>query len=68
MVKNIPLESLNLQFDEFSQAIEKSLPIMKKIFVNDLVIPEFESFCENVKVLYQNLKDNFDGEVSNKVL
>ena len=40
-----------------------NLPLVTKIFRNDLVIPEFETFCQNVTSLYEKLKTNFDGEV-----
>ena len=59
---NVSLESLNLTFDQFKQIIDGNLPLIVKIFRNELVIPEFEGFTENVKTLYDKLKSNFKGE------
>jgi len=60
--KNAPLESVNLDYDQFKHVIMGNLPLVTKIFRNDLVIPEFETFCQNVTSLYDKLKTNFDGE------
>jgi len=60
--KNAPLESVNLDFEQFKHVIMGNLPLVTKIFRNDLVIPEFETFCQNVTSLYDKLKTNFDGE------
>ncbi len=38
--------------------------MITKVMRNDLVIPEFESFCETVTELYQKLKPNMGGNVS----
>ena len=61
--KNAPLESIYLDYDQFKHVIMGNLPLVTKIFRNDLVIPEFETFCQNVTSLYEKLKTNFDGEV-----
>jgi len=60
--KNAPLESIYLDYDQFKHVIMGNLPLVTKIFRNDLVIPEFETFCQNVTSLYEKLKTNFDGE------
>ena len=65
---NVSLEALNLAYDEFKDVLSGNLPLLVKIFRNDLVIPEFETFCDNVAMLYQKLKDNFTGEVSQSSL
>ena len=62
--QNISLETLNLDLDQFKFVLSGNLPLLIKIFRNDLVIPEFASFCESVTTLYQKLKNNFNGEVS----
>jgi hypothetical protein len=62
--QNISLETLNLDLDQFKFVLSGNLPLLIKIFRNDLVIPEFASFCESVTTLYQKLKNNFTGEVS----
>merc|ERR1719266_1460338 len=59
---NASLESITLTFDQFKSVIELNLPFIVKIFRNDLVIPEFQTFCDSVTTLYTNLKDNFNGE------
>merc|ERR1719266_207775 len=59
---NASLESLNLEYEQFCQVLAGNLPLLVKIFRNDLVIPEFQTFCDSVTTLYNNLKDNFDGE------
>ena len=64
---NISLETLNLDFQQFKFVLSGNLPLLIKIFRNDLIIPEFASFCESVTSLYQKLKDNFNGEVSTLV-
>eukprot|EP00095_Tigriopus_kingsejongensis_P004238 maker-scaffold711_size108467-snap-gene-0.23 protein:Tk04238 transcript:maker-scaffold711_size108467-snap-gene-0.23-mRNA-1 annotation:"glutaminase kidney mitochondrial-like isoform x5" len=56
------LENLNLDFDQFRHAVSANLPLIAKIFRNDLVIPEFENFCHSVTLLYEKLKDNDDGK------
>ena len=58
------LESLNLNFEQFREVLAGNLPLLVKIFRNDLVIPEFSTFCESATTLYKKLKDNFNGEVS----
>ena len=60
---NSALETLNLDFDQFKTVMSGNLPLLVKIFRNDLIIPEFGSFCESVTTLYQKLKKNFDGAV-----
>lgn len=60
---NVSLESLNLTFEQFKTCLEGNLPLIVKIFRNELVIPEFETFTDNVRNLYDALKDNFNGEV-----
>jgi len=60
--QNISLETLNLDLDQFKFVLSGNLPLLIKIFRNDLVIPEFASFCESVTTLYQKLKNNFTGE------
>ena len=62
--QNVSLETLNLDLDQFKFVLSGNLPLLIKIFRNDLVIPEFASFCESVTTLYQKLKNNFNGEVS----
>ena len=62
--QNISLETLNLDLEQFKFVLSGNLPLLIKIFRNDLVIPEFASFCESVTTLYQKLKNNFNGEVS----
>ncbi len=52
-----------LDFDQFRDVLSGNLPLLTKIFRNELVIPEFETFCQNVTRLYDKFKDNFDGEV-----
>ena len=61
---NASLESITLTFEQFRSVIELNLPLVVKIFRNDLVIPEFDHFCEEVRKLYDTLKTNMDGEVS----
>ena len=60
------MESITLTFDQFKSVIELNLPFIVKVFRNDLVIPEFDQFCDQVRVLYNDLKNNMDGSVSKK--
>ena len=53
----------HLDFHQFRQVLAGNLPLLVKIFRNDLIIPEFSTFCDNVTRLYKKLKDNFNGEV-----
>jgi len=55
------LESITLTFDQFKSVIELNLPFIVKVFRNDLVIPEFDQFCDQVRCLYNDLKNNMDG-------
>jgi len=58
---NVSLETLNLNFEQFKDVLLGNLPLLVKIFRNDLIVPEFATFCESVTTLYNKLKDNFDG-------
>ena len=60
---NVSLETLNLNFEQFKDVLSGNLPLLVKIFRNDLIVPEFATFCESVTTLYNKLKDNFNGEV-----
>ena len=60
------LESITLTFEQFKSVIELNLPFIVKVFRNDLVIPEFDQFCDQVRVLYNDLKTNMDGSVSER--
>lgn len=57
----VNLENLNLNFEQFKDVLSGNLPLIMKIFRNELIIPEFESFCENVTRLYNKHKENFGG-------
>ena len=61
---NVCLENIDLNFGQFQEVLSCNLPLLMQIFRNELIIPEFENFCESVTTLYHKLKDNFDGEVS----
>ena len=63
--KNIQLDNLNLDFEQFNEVISASenLPLLTKIFRNEMIIPEFSTFCESITMLYHKLRNNFDGEV-----
>ena len=50
-------------FSQFCEVVEVKLPLLLKILRNDLVIPEFSSFCNKVTELYNNQRNNFSGEV-----
>ena len=65
---NVSLETLNLNFEQFKDVLSGNLPLLVKIFRNDLIVPEFATFCESVTTLYNKLKDNFNGEVRTKNL
>ena len=56
------LESLDLNFEQFKDVLQVDLPLIAKIFKNDLIIPEFDDFCETVTHLYHKTKANYDGE------
>ena len=60
---NQTLESVTMDRAQFKHVLAANLPLISKIFRNDLVIPEFQSFCDNVKALYDKHKDNFGGAV-----
>ena len=60
------LESILLDFAQFRDVLSANLPLITKIFQNDLVIPEFEIFCKSVTNLYEKLKDNFNGAVGDQ--
>ena len=59
---NVSLETLDLTFEQFKDVLGGNLPLLVKIFRNDMVIPEFGTFCDSVTTLYHKLKDNFKGE------
>ena len=61
--KELKFYEINLNIDEFQEVTSGSIDLLAKIFRNDLIIPEFSTFCDSIKMLYQKLKDNFDGEV-----
>ncbi len=55
--------SLSLDFEQFRDVLSGNLPLISKIFRNDLVIPEFEALRKNVTALYNKIKENYKGEV-----
>jgi len=56
-----PLENITLDYDQFEEVLSGNLPLLTKIFRNDMVIPEWESFTSNVTRLYEKFRNNFDG-------
>ena len=50
-------------FQQFKTVISGNAPLITKVMRNDLVIPEFERFCETVTELFQKLKNNMGGHV-----
>ena len=60
---NSNLESVCLTLDQLKEVVAGYVPLLAKIFQNNLIIPEFATFCDTVKILYNKLADNFDGEV-----
>ena len=61
---NSPLESVCLTLEQLKEVVAGYVPLLAKIFQNNLIIPEFDTFCETVKMLYSKLADNFEGEVT----
>ncbi len=56
------LDSVSLDFEQFRHVVNGNPGFLAKVFRNDLIVPDFEAFCENVTLLYDKLKDNMDGE------
>ena len=56
------LEDMALNLDQFKKVAFCNLPLLVKIFSNQMVIPEFEEFCDTITALYDKQKENFDGE------
>ena len=66
--KAINFHKINLNFEQFHEIVSESVPLLKTIFKNDLIIPEFSTFCESIGILYHKLKHNFDGKVKSNCL
>ena len=62
---NATLESVTLTLEQLKEVINGYVPLLTKVFQNELIIPEFGAFCENVKTLYYKCANNFGGEVRN---
>ena len=60
---NATLESVTLTLDELKEVVSGYIPLLAQIFQNNLVIPEFATFCESVKHLFYKLADNYRGKV-----
>ena len=60
---NSTLESVCLSLEQLKEVVIGYVPLLTKIFCNNLIIPEFQTFCDTVKRLYNQLADNFEGEV-----
>ena len=60
---NSTLESVCLSLEQLKEVVIGYVPLLTKIFCNNLIIPEFQTFCDAVKRLYNQLADNFEGEV-----
>ena len=61
---NATLESVTLNLEQLREVVVGYVPLLAKIFQNNLVIPEFNNFCDSVKHLFYKLQDNFGGNVS----
>ncbi|ESN99005.1 hypothetical protein HELRODRAFT_155932 [Helobdella robusta] len=53
-----------LNFDEFKQAIQSNIPLIKKAFTGDMIIPNFEQFCSHIDEIFNECKEIRGGAVA----
>ena len=54
-------EDTRLNFHEFSSILGKCKMFITNVLEGNVVIPEFQTFCQNLEEIYNNCKDNSDG-------
>jgi hypothetical protein len=60
MLKNLSslpsFENLRLDHNTFKAVLSENIVFITKAFQNRMVIPAFETFCDNIKVIYDQVK------------
>ena len=67
---NIIKEIINLEnfnYEKLKELINKNILIFKKIFENNLIIPDFPKFTNKIKEIYNNTKDLEGGSVADYI-
>ena len=54
-------QDTRLNFHEFSSILGKCKMFITNVLEGNVVIPEFQTFCQNLEEIYNNCKDNTDG-------
>uniref|UniRef100_A0AC34QUB2 Glutaminase n=1 Tax=Panagrolaimus sp. JU765 TaxID=591449 RepID=A0AC34QUB2_9BILA len=69
-LKNQSLASgcdVELEKDEFVQCIDNKVGIIKKALKNQLIVPNWKHFCQNVELLYEKSKEETSGKVASYI-
>ena len=56
-----------LSYEQFKECIEKHICIFRKIMMNQLIIPDFPQFTENIKDIYDLTKSDKGGHVADYI-
>jgi len=59
--KIFSINNINLDFGEFCKVVQQCLVLISTAFKGQLVIPEFEGFCEDITNIYNRCKSNDSG-------
>ena len=65
--KNDSMGEIFLSFEEFKTSIQSNAHLIKKVFTDDLIIPEFQTFCSSINQLYLSCKDIRSGKVASYI-
>ena len=48
----------------FEKVVDENIVILSKVIKKDLVIPQFNEFCQDIEDMYIKCKQNQDGQVA----
>ena len=52
----------NIQYEEFKYCVENHICILKKILTQDCIIPRFNEFCDEIKIIYEKTLSCNEGK------
>ena len=59
--------SHKIKLTEFGFLVQEEFSFLHNIFQGDLVIPEFNDFCQEIEEIYKKVKENKDGKVADYI-
>ena len=60
-------ESTQIKNDDLFNIIGDNICLIYKIFTDNLIIPHFDKFVDNITVIYNNVKINNEGNLANYI-